>query len=152
MLVILGLALIGAGLLVFRYASDIAVQISAYIGPPPEGGNATGLGITQAGYLPIVVWGFGFTLIGLGGNMIRMAFMSSLTGSAGGGAMAGTTAMSPEMIDAYMQQALSATRGTATQPGTSSVAEKEVVKVKCRNCGNLEPEDAAYCRKCGKPM
>jgi hypothetical protein len=29
---------------------------------------------------------------------------------------------------------------------------KEVVKIKCRNCGYLETEDAEFCSKCGQPM
>jgi len=150
-MVFIGLALIGAGLLVFRYANEIAGQISGYIAPPPEGGDPTGLGTAQFGYLPFVVWGFGFTLIGLGGNMLRMAFMSSVVGGMGGGAMAG--GMSPEMLDGYMQQALTGTRGmTAQSAATAAPVPKEVVKVKCRNCGSLESEDAAFCRKCGKSL
>jgi len=150
-MVFVGVALMGAGLLVFRYANEIAGQISGYIAPPPEGGDVTGLGASQFGYLPFVVWGFGFTLIGLGGNMLRMAFMSSVMGGMGGGAMAG--GMDPEMLDGYMQQALTATRGMTAAGGTAAAAApKEVVKVKCRNCGSLESEDAAFCRKCGKPL
>jgi putative Mn2+ efflux pump MntP len=29
---------------------------------------------------------------------------------------------------------------------------KEVVKIKCRNCGYLETEDAEFCSKCGERM
>ena len=29
---------------------------------------------------------------------------------------------------------------------------KEVIKVKCRNCGYLETEDAEFCSKCGQTM
>ena len=29
---------------------------------------------------------------------------------------------------------------------------KEVVKIKCRNCGYLETEDAEFCSKCGQAM
>jgi hypothetical protein len=29
---------------------------------------------------------------------------------------------------------------------------KEVVKIKCRNCGYLETEDAEFCSKCGQTM
>ncbi|MBN2154840.1 MAG: hypothetical protein JW776_02195 [Candidatus Lokiarchaeota archaeon] len=32
------------------------------------------------------------------------------------------------------------------------IGEKEVIKVKCRNCGYLETEDAEFCSKCGQPM
>lgn len=70
--VVFGLALIAAGLAVFRYATDIARPVEGLVAPPPEGGNVTGLG-SQLDYLPLLVWGFGFTLIGLGGNALRIA-------------------------------------------------------------------------------
>jgi len=66
--------------------------------------------------------------------------------------MGGAGGMSEESLNAYMQQALSAAQGTAAQAGTVVPATKEVVKVKCRNCGSLEAEDAAFCRKCGQPI
>lgn len=142
-MILAGLVLIGAGLFVFRYASDIATRIGEYVSPPPEGGgNITGSGFTE-GYFPFIVWGFGFTLIGAGGAMIRRAFMSSSMGGVGG--------PSPEMLDMYMQQGFSATQRSAVQ-GRSADSAKEVVKIKCRTCGSLEAEDAAYCRKCGNPL
>lgn len=30
--------------------------------------------------------------------------------------------------------------------------EKQVVKIKCRNCGNLNDEDARFCKSCGKEL
>lgn len=150
-MVLLGIILIGAGLVVFRYSTDIAGQLDSYISPPPDSGNVTGLMSPGGWYLPYAVWGFGFTLIGLGGTMLRGAFMSTMMGGAGG-AMAGGSTMSPDMLETYMQQALTTTRGATSQPGGSPALPKEVVKVKCRNCGNLEMEDATYCRKCGQPL
>jgi uncharacterized OB-fold protein len=50
-----------------------------------------------------------------------------------------------------MQQALASTRTVASSP-TPQNSTKEVVRIKCRNCGTLEAEDAAFCRKCGKPL
>ncbi len=32
------------------------------------------------------------------------------------------------------------------------IGQKEVVKVKCRNCGYLETEDAEFCSKCGQTI
>ena len=153
-LILIGLAMIGAGILVFRYASDIAGQVGDLIGPPPSSGdNITGSGFSQAGYLPFIVWGFGFTLIGSGAAMIRSAFLSSMTGSMGGMGMGGAAGgMSEDSLNAYMQQALSASQRTAMQAGAVAPAAKEVVKIKCRNCGSLEAEDAAFCRKCGQPI
>ena len=150
-MVLLGIILIGAGLVVFRYSADIAGQLDSYISPPPDTGNVTGLMSPGGWYLPYAVWGFGFTLIGLGGTMLRSAFMSSMMGGAAG-AMGGGSGMSPDMLETYMQQALSTARGTTNPPGVGPAPPTEVVKVKCRNCGNLEMEDAAFCRKCGEPL
>jgi len=150
-MVLLGIILIAAGLVVFRYSADIAGQLDSYISPPPDSGNVTGLMSPGGWYLPFAVWGFGFTLIGLGGTMLRSAFMSTMMGGASGG-MAGGSAMSPDMLETYMQQALTTTRGSTSRPGGSPAPPKEVVKVKCRNCGNLEMEDAAFCRKCGEAL
>jgi len=152
-MIVLGLILIGAGLVVFRYSADIAGQLDSYISPPPpsDGGNLTGLLSPGGWYLPFAVWGFGFTLIGLGGTMLRSAFMSAVMGGAGG-AMGGGSGMSSDMVETYMQQALSTTRTAANPAGIGPAPPKEVVKVKCRNCGNLEMEDATFCRKCGQPL
>ena len=150
--VLVGIALMAAGLLVFRYASEISTQVGAYVAPPPEGDTTTGSGFTQAGYLPFVVWGFGFTPIGIGATMLRAAFMSSIMGSMGGSPMEGVAGMSPDAMNAYMQQAFSGTQGTAARAMAAPDTAKEIVKIKCRNCGSLEAEDAAFCRKCGKPL
>jgi len=150
-MIIMGLVLIGAGLVVFRYSASIAGQLDSYISPPPtDSNNITGLVSPGGWYLPYAVWGFGFTLIGLGGTMLRSAFVSGMMGVGGG--KAGGSSISPDMIDTYMQQALSGARGPTGQAGTDPAPPKEVVKVKCRNCGNLEAEDATYCRKCGQPL
>ena len=152
-MIVLGLILIGAGLVVFRYSADIAGQLDSYISPPPpsDGGNVTGLLSPGSWYLPFAVWGFGFTLIGLGGTMLRSAFMSAVMGGASGG-MGGGSRMSSDIIETYMQQALSTTRTATIPPGIGPASPRQVVKVKCRNCGNLEMEDATFCRKCGQPL
>ena len=146
-----GVLLIGAGLVVFRYATELANLIGGYIAPPPQGGDVSGSGLTE-GYLPFAVWGSGFTLLGIGAAMLRSAFMSSMIGPMGGAPMGGAAAMSPDAMNAYMQQALSVAKTNAPRAGTDPAAGKEVVKIKCRNCGALEAEDAAFCRKCGKPL
>lgn len=146
--VVVALGLIGAGLLVFRYATEIAGQVGGFVAPPPEGGDVSGLG-SQFAYLPLLVWAFGFTLIGLGGNALRTAFLSPAGGMGGGGFAGGTPF---DEIEGQLQQMIAATRAVTPQPGTLPQAAKEVVKIKCRKCGNLESEDAAFCRKCGQPL
>lgn len=151
-MIVTGLVLIAAGLFVFRYASEISVRVGGFVSPPPQGGsNFTGSGFSE-GYLPFIVWGFGFSLIGAGGAMLRSAVMSPMGGASVGGMMGGGAGMaSPEMIDSYMQQALASTR-TMASPQNPQNSTKEVVRIKCRNCGTLEAEDAEFCRKCGKPL
>src|SRR3989454_11312136 len=105
-MIVLGLILIGAGLVVFRYSADIAGQLDSYINPPPDSGNITGLGSPGAWYLPYAVWGFGFTLIGLGGTMLRSAFMSVVMGGAEG-AMGGGAGGAPGAPRAYKSEGLS---------------------------------------------
>ena len=151
--VLIGLLLIGAGLLVFRYSSLIADSFGNYISPPQSNDTVTGMA-AGVWYLPFAVWGFGVSLIGLGANMLRMSLMGAMMGSSMPGGMGGGSSMSPEMLDSYMQQAMSAGRTMAAQPAATAAAApaKEVVKVKCRNCGSLEAEDAMFCRKCGKAL
>src|SRR3989442_9705914 len=96
-MIVLGLILIGAGLVLFRYSADIAGQLDSYINPPPDSGNITGLGSPGAWYLPYAVWGFGFTLIGLGGTMLPSALMSVVMGGAEG-AMGGGAGVSPRTL------------------------------------------------------
>jgi len=107
----------------------------------------TGMGLTE-GYLPFVVYGFGFTLLGIGGAMLRSSLMGSMMGAGGG--LGSAEMPSPNMMNAYMQQAMATQRNVAV-PGTEAPA-KEVVRIKCRNCGSLEADDAAFCRKCGQPL
>ena len=35
---------------------------------------------------------------------------------------------------------------------TDSKASKEIIKIKCRNCGYLDTEDAEFCSKCGSKI
>src|SRR3989475_10688802 len=116
-MVVLGLVLIGAGLVVFRYSADIAGQLDSYISPPPDtGSNMTGLVSPGGWYLPFAVWGFGFTLLGLGGTMLRSAFMSAAMGG-GGGRMGAWAGVSPEALAPYIHPALSATPRAGSLPG-----------------------------------
>ena len=147
---VLGLVLIGLGLFVFRYTTEIANQLGGLISPPPAGSsNLTGSGLSE-GYLPFVVYGFGFSFLGAGGAMLRSSVMSPSMGMGGAG-LGAAGLPSTELMNDYMQQTMAASRNQIGQIEAGS-APKEVVKIKCRNCGSLEAEDAAYCRKCGQPL
>lgn len=40
----------------------------------------------------------------------------------------------------------------AVKEFTKAREEKEVIKIKCRNCGSLNDEDAKFCKSCGKEV
>src|SRR2546422_10963626 len=134
-MIVLGLIMIGAGLVLFRDSADIAGQLDSYINPPPDSGNITGLGSPGAWYLPYAVWGFGFTLIGLGGTMLRSAFMSVVMGGAEG-AMGGGAGVSPRALETHMPQGLSTTPGGTHTPRGEPAPPQERGKVKGRKCGH----------------
>src|SRR5207245_10573424 len=118
-MVVLGLILIGAGLVVFRYSAEIAGQLDSYISPPPDSGsNMTGLVSPGGWYLPFAVWGFGFTLIGLGGTMLRSACMSAAMGG-GGGPIGGGAGMSPDILETCRKPAVAGTRAATGNRGAT---------------------------------
>lgn len=144
----MGIVFLAVGVFVLFNSTEIANRLAPYFPAEPAGPGGTA-GFTYAWYLPYMVWGFGLSLIGAGAGMFRMAFMSSAMGmgSAGMGGLGGVS-MSPDILQAQMAQmeTLAARAQVATSP------PKADVRVKCRNCGNLEAEDAEFCRKCGKPL
>jgi hypothetical protein len=63
-----------------------------------------------------------------------------------------TTYVASEASPAIERVSEAAAEGLKKGFGASPVKSESVVKVKCRNCGYLENEDAIYCGKCGKPL
>ena len=63
-----------------------------------------------------------------------------------------TTYVASEASPAIERVSEAAAEGLKKGFGASPVRNESVVKVKCRNCGYLESEDAIYCGKCGKPL
>ncbi|MHA1225843.1 MAG: hypothetical protein ACTSR2_06075 [Candidatus Hodarchaeales archaeon] len=63
------------------------------------------------------------------------------------------TELAPATTIASEALATGITRGVKNAGGLSlGGSTKEVVRIKCRNCGYLETEDATFCSKCGKPL
>ena len=62
------------------------------------------------------------------------------------------TYVASEASPAIERVSEAAAEGLKKEFGTSPLRGESVVKVKCRNCGYLENEDAIYCGKCGKPL
>jgi predicted RNA-binding Zn-ribbon protein involved in translation (DUF1610 family) len=142
----MGLVLIGAGLFVLANPVWVADRVGAYVTPPPTpGSNLTGSGYSE-GYFQYLIWGSGLTMIGSGGAILRSAFTTSFAGARGGG-LVGQGMAETDLLDEYMERAMSSSARTVRPPPA-----KEVVRIKCRNCGSLEVEDATYCRKCGQPL
>ncbi len=132
------------GLYILTNQTFVASTIQPYLGSALGASGPAGEGFAQYGSLSYLVYAVGFGLIASGGAMLRMMFRSSMTSFASGGAAVGGMGMSPEA----MQTALTASMARIATP----TAPTPQVKVKCRNCGSLEEEDATYCRKCGKPI
>src|SRR2546426_12451085 len=63
-----------------------------------------------------------------------------------------TTYVASEASPAIERLSEAAGQGLERGFGANPLGRESVVKVKCRNCGYLENEDAIYCGKCGKPL
>ncbi len=63
-----------------------------------------------------------------------------------------TTYVASEASPAIERVSEAAAGGLKKGFGANPLKSESLVKVKCRNCGYLESEDAIYCGKCGKPL
>jgi len=63
-----------------------------------------------------------------------------------------TTYVASEASPAIERVSEAAAEGLKKGFRANPLTGESVVKVKCRNCGYLENEDAMYCGKCGKPL
>ncbi|MBO0889016.1 zinc ribbon domain-containing protein [Candidatus Bathyarchaeota archaeon] len=61
-----------------------------------------------------------------------------------------TSYLASEASPAIERASAAAALGLKEGFGTNPLHSETTVKVKCRNCGYLENEDAAFCGKCGK--
>jgi len=153
----LGTAFVLAGIGVLVYASQLSAWLLGILGSTAGGtgdsSNVTGLGApTLAAYIPFVIFGLGFTLLGIGGNFFRSLVMAPALGLGMGGSSA-----APEEVLARVEAQM-ARQGTPPSSLAGETAaglgapSKPIVRVKCRSCGFLEREDAVYCSSCGKPI
>ena len=83
----------------------------------------------------------GMILLALGFGALRLGMIRPVT-----------TYVASEASPAIERVSEDAAEGLKKGFGVSPVRDESVVKVKCRNCGYLENEDAIYCGKCGKPL
>lgn len=87
----------------------------------------------------------GFSCISFG---YKMFFVTHLRGIARYAAV--ETAPAAEIMTEAVAGGIS--KGFAKSGGSPFSQEKEVIRIKCRNCGYLETEDADFCSKCGEKI
>lgn len=139
--------LLGAG--VFLFSSDISDRVRTFVQPDGDPTDPTGIG--QTWYASYAVYGFALALIGVGAGLVRSAFHMSIQSYMTGGSAMGA-GPSPEFLEAISTGGLLHNQLAKADAERVAASEKTVVKIKCRNCGNLESEDGAFCRKCGQPL
>ncbi len=83
----------------------------------------------------------GMVLLALGFGALRLGMIRPVT-----------TYVASEASPAIERVSEAAGEGLRIGFGGNPLRSESVVKVKCRNCGYLENEDAIYCGKCGKPL
>ncbi len=140
-----GIGFVVAGVLVLIDQAFVASQLQPLVGPAVGAAGAATDGFTPYGSLSYVVYAIGLGLIGTGVGIARMTFHSSLASYASGGSGMGAMGFSPESMQGLMASSQAAMQRMAA-PGPPAI------KVKCKNCGSLEEEDAKFCHKCGQAM
>src|SRR5213083_2036644 len=104
----------------------------------------------------------GAIMMGIGIILFLIAATSMMPSTSDPFDFAATQArMSSSFVTAYVASEASpaiervseaAAEGLKEGFGINPLKSEAVVKVKCRNCGYLENEDAVYCGKCGKRL
>ena len=141
----IGVITILVGIYVLTNQLFVASSLQPYLGSALGSSGPAMDGFTPYGSLSYLVYAVGLGLIASGGALLRSMWRSSLASYASGGSSFGAMGMNPEAV----QTALNASLARMSAPMATPAPQ---VKVKCRNCGSLEAEDAVYCRKCGKPV
>lgn len=142
----IGVGTLLVGLFVLVEQAWVASELQPFLGSALGAGDTAAAGLTPYGSLSYVVYAIGLGLVLSGAGLVRSIFRSSVSSYVSGGS--GMTGMNPEALQSMMQTSMA--RATATS--AAFVSPKPAVKVKCRNCGSLEDEDATYCRKCGNAL
>jgi len=83
----------------------------------------------------------GMVLLALGFGALRLGMIRPVS-----------TYVASEASPAIERVSEAAGEGFKIGSGADPLSNESIVKVKCRNCGYLENEDAIYCGKCGKPL
>ncbi len=140
----------GLALLAFGFILFVSGFLLFVLSPKPDifvvGFDETTRQMDELMARSVIVTFLGFALIAAGGFMFRFGMVRPVTGY-----------VASEAAPAIASVTESIGRGLASFGGIPVRIEGEqrpvtVIRVKCRNCGYLESEDATYCSKCGKPV
>ena len=88
----------------------------------------------------------GFAMLGFGLQLFMTANARAIAKYAATETAPATSIMT-EAVASGLSKGM---KGSGITLGGSS--EREVIRIKCRNCGYLETEDADFCSKCGKQI
>lgn len=143
----LGLGTLAVGLFVLADQAWVGAQLQPFLGSALGAGSTATAGLTPYGSLSYVVYAIGIGIVMSGVGLLRSIYRSSVSSYVSGGS--GAMGMNPEALQNMMKTSMAQISALST---TAVAAPKETVKVKCRNCGSLEPEDAAFCHKCGQAI
>lgn len=168
-----GLVIVGILLLVLGLALT-AIGMSAMFAAPqePPGSDEEFNSRTDSAFMGFGMVGAGFFLMFIGGLLCAIGFgagrsgyygrtSSSVNWDGGMGRPANEfpqeggnigTSRPPQVGDESEDVDEDEPEEETEEPKGKNAVEKEVVKVKCRECGFLETEDAEFCSKCGKRM
>jgi hypothetical protein len=89
---------------------------------------------------------FGFALLGIGVQLFLTANARAISKYAATETAPATSIMTEAVASGFSK----GMKGSGFGLGGLGSSEREVVKIKCRNCGYLETEDADFCSKCGQ--
>ena len=160
-----GLIFIGLIILMIGLALT-AIGFSAMFSTPnePAGSEDEFNTRTQSSFTGFGMVGAGFFLVFIGGVLLAIGFgaghsryyggtRSSVNWSGGMGKPANEFPQEGDNVGTSRPPQVEDEDNEADEndhEGREKAPEKEVVKVKCQECGHLEDEDAEFCSKCGK--
>jgi len=135
----LGAALLGIGVVLFFLAFvPVLLAMNQFISNPF--GSAPG-SIMGSFILSFVISAIGILLMGAGGFALRLGLIRPVTSYVASEASPAIQTAATALGEGFREAGF----GAASPGGT-------VVRVKCRNCGYLETEDAEFCSKCGQRL
>jgi len=120
----------------------IGLNYSKFIGDDTPGKNVSNIPGFAIGGFALVL---GFAMFAFGAQLFMTANARAISKYAATEA-APAVSITTEAVASGLSKGL---KGSNIGLGSS---DREVIRVKCRNCGYLETEDAEFCSKCGKQV